>query len=268
MFKKLLMSGVGLVALTTIPAAAADIPVKAPRTATVVAAVYDWTGFYIGVHGGGGWGKKESSTPAFTIGGLPIAAASSSNKPSGWLAGGQIGYNFYQSPTPSWFGGRLVLGVEAQGSWADLEDTVACSSTVVGGPVLNANCSSNVDALGTVAVRYGTAWDRFFLYSKLGVAWARDEYSVVSTSGLLPGASFSADETRWGWMSGTGLEIAMGSNWSIKGEYNYMSMGKERVTFSGTPAGVAFDSDIKQCIHVIKFGVNYRFGSRAVVARY
>ena len=264
---KLTTSSFSLLALAAAiaPAAAADLPVKAPPV--VFATVYDWTGFYIGVHGGGGWGRKEAENGAFTVFGFPITASSETTKPSGWLAGGQIGYNFYQSPTPWWFGGRVVIGIEAQGSWADLDDTVGCSQTVVGGPTLTADCGSKVKSLGSVALRYGTAWDRFYLYSKIGLAWARDEYSVVSTTpGLI--ASFSADETRWGWMSGTGVEMAMSGNWSIKAEYNYMSMGRERVTFSGTPAGVTFDSDIKQRIHVVKFGINYRFGGQTVVARY
>jgi outer membrane immunogenic protein len=247
------------------PATAADLPIKAPPL--VAAAVYNWVGFYVGVHGGGGWAKKVSETGPITIGGFPVAASSATSKPSGWLAGGQIGYNFYQSPDPWWFGGRVVIGVEAQGSWADLDDTIACSSTALVVPpvTLTANCTSKVKALGTVALRYGTAWDRFYLYSKIGFAWASDEYSLVSTTPGLA-ASFSGDETRFGWMSGTGAEIAMGNNWSIKGEYNYMGMGKERVTLSG--AAGTFESEIKQRIHVVKFGLNYRFGGGAVVARY
>jgi outer membrane immunogenic protein len=68
-------------------------------------------------------------------------------------------------------------------------------------------------------------------------------------------------------MSGTGIEIALSGNWSMKGEYNYMNLGTRSVTFTGTPAGVTFDGDIRQRIHVVKFGVNYRFGG-PVVARY
>jgi outer membrane immunogenic protein len=260
---KSVASGFSMLALVAAvaPASAADLPVKAPPP--VVAAVYDWTGFYIGVHGGGGWGKKDGTSQDFLVGGVVVAASQATIKPSGWLAGGQIGYNFYQSPTPWWFGGRVVIGVEAQGSWADMDESVTCFSGA-----FTANCTAKVNSLGTVALRYGTTWDRVFLYSKLGVAWSRDEYTIVSTVPGVP-ASFSGDETRWGWMSGIGIELALAGNWSIKGEYNYMSLGKEQVSFSGTPAGTTFDVEIKQRIHVVKFGVNYRFGGGgAVVARY
>lgn len=259
---KLFASAVSMLSLAAAiaPAAAADLPVKAPPP--VVEAVYDWTGFYIGVHGGGGWGRKEATSRDFTVGGVPVAASQAKIKPSGWLAGGQIGYNFYQSPTAWWFGGRFVLGVEAQGSWADMDETVSCFSGA-----FTARCTAKVDSLGTVALRYGTAWNRFFFYSKIGVAWARDKYTIDSTVPGFP-ATFSADETRWGWMSGTGAELALGNNWSAKAEYNYMGLRRETVTFSGTPAGVSFDAEIKQRIHLVKFGLNYHFGSQAVVARY
>jgi len=77
----------GLVAaalvLTTVVAGAADpLPTPAYRVAPVMPVVYDWTGFYVGGHVGGGW-----------TGGA-----------SGVLGGGQAGFN-YQT-------GQWVLGVE------------------------------------------------------------------------------------------------------------------------------------------------------------
>src|SRR5437660_6281355 len=115
--RKLMSKSVGMLALvaTLGPAAAADMPVKAWP---LDAAIYDWTGFYIGAHGGGGWGSKDVSAPPFPFGGATITPASSTNNISGWLAGGQIGYNFQGGPGP--FGGRWVIGGEAQVSWANL----------------------------------------------------------------------------------------------------------------------------------------------------
>ena len=59
MKKNLLLAAVSLVALSAAaPALAADLAArpytKAPPAA--IAAVYDWSGFYIGINGGGGWG--------------------------------------------------------------------------------------------------------------------------------------------------------------------------------------------------------------------
>ena len=59
--KKFLLATVGLVALgIAAPASAADLAArpytKAPPP--VVAPIYDWSGFYIGANGGGGWSNK------------------------------------------------------------------------------------------------------------------------------------------------------------------------------------------------------------------
>ena len=47
------------VLLSPVAAGAADLAVKAPPV-TPVAAVYNWTGFYIGLNGGYGWGSQDA----------------------------------------------------------------------------------------------------------------------------------------------------------------------------------------------------------------
>ena len=64
--KKLLLAGVAVIALGTISASAADIqrrqmPAKAPMY--VPPPLYSWTGFYIGINGGGAWGRSDYSAP-------------------------------------------------------------------------------------------------------------------------------------------------------------------------------------------------------------
>ena len=59
--KKILLGTVALVALgMRAPASAADLAArpytKAPPP--MIAAIYDWSGFYIGLNGGGGWSHK------------------------------------------------------------------------------------------------------------------------------------------------------------------------------------------------------------------
>jgi outer membrane immunogenic protein len=68
----------------------------------------------------------------------------------------------------------------------------------------------------------------------------------------------TADDTRWGWTVGAGIEYAFASNWSAKVEYDFMDFGKQRATFSG-PAVLPFNFDIDQHVHVVKAGINYKF---------
>jgi outer membrane immunogenic protein len=247
--------GMTMAVLLAAPAMAADMPVKAPVAAAPVSvAHYSWTGFYSGAHGGYAWGRKEwvdvTNVPAVPIGAHNV---------SGWLAGGQLGYN--------WQSGNLVLGIEAQASWTDAD------GSHVFGPV---SYSTEIKWLGTIAGRIGYAWERALIYAKGGAAFVDEDYTgrttvtfVFNNATIPAGAAIlRADETRWGWMAGGGLEIALAGNWSGKAEYNYMHLGKRSIAFSSVPPFVSTESfRIDQHLHVVKFGINYRFGG-PVVARY
>jgi outer membrane immunogenic protein len=242
--KIILLPGFALAALVAGPAIAADIVTKAPvRAAPAVAPVDNWAGFYVGGHVGNGWGEKDWSNPE---------ADPSSRRPdhvNGFIAGGQFGFN--------WQTGPWVFGGEAQASWANLDGGHHYVPTDV-------YFFSKVDSLGTLAGRIGYGWNRSMFYAKGGAGWAYDRHWIYDgPTGALLGA---ARETRWGWMAGAGWEYALSGPWSAKIEYNYMDFGNKRLTFSGGSLGV-FPGDIDQQIHVVKAGINYRFGE-PVVARY
>jgi opacity protein-like surface antigen len=89
----------------------------------------------------------------------------------------------------------------------------------------------------------------------------------ISVPGVIQPASLS--DNRWGWMVGTGVELAINNNWSAKVEYNYMDLGTKNYVFNVVPAVPAFNNwEITQRLHLIKFGLNYRFGWGPVVAAY
>jgi outer membrane immunogenic protein len=76
--------------------------------------------------------------------------------------------------------------------------------------------------------------------------------------------AFSGSDTRTGWFIGVGLEHALWNQFSVKIEYNYIDLGSEDVTLSNHH-NVTFDVD--QQIHIVKAGINYRFGGPAVLGR-
>jgi outer membrane immunogenic protein len=255
-------SSIVMLALPATSASAADMPVKAPRPAPVAAAVYSWTGFYIGGHVGYGWGEFDTTAVTAT-GSFPAGFQFATREPNGILAGGQIGFN-YQT-------GNVVLGVEAQGSWADMNDSVRTNSPV------NTNYNiarAEVDWIVTVAGRLGIAVNNWLLYGKGGWAWAKTQAhaETFNAAGTLLSITTNSG-TRDGWMAGVGGEYGFAGNWSVKIEYNYIDLGKDRVASTNTtvPGGVVTtllrDSDAQ--IHLIKGGINFRWGGAApVVARY
>jgi outer membrane immunogenic protein len=262
------------------PASAADLPIKS-RPVVQPPPVFSWTGFYIGAHVGGAWGTTEStlknisftgcepegSTPVIecesgSLGGflIPISQTQS----NGFLGGVQAGYNWQATP---W----LVLGVEAQFSWTDLEGTSPC--------VVILACSTKHDWITTVAGRVGWTIDRLMLYLKGGVAWSKVDYSASLALGPeVPVGNFSTSvsDTRVGAMFGAGAEYAFLHNWSAKIEYNYIRFKDKDYTFplsfvdNGNSLNLSFDTTIKEHVHLIKAGLNYRFdwGKAPVVARY
>ena len=234
-------------------AVAADMPVKAPP---IVAAPYDWSGVYVGVHAGYGGGMKDwDGTIADFVA-------------RGFLAGGQVGINKQIS--------SLVFGLELNGSWADISGS---QTATFGGPIFGGTSAqtvrSRIDGLVTIAGRAGLAADRWFVFAKAGLTMAHETHSVNNNVNQIgppvvnASVQVSGDETRLAPMLGFGAEYALGGNWSVKGEYDYFRLGTTTTTLRGTATvnGVTTpfraDQPIEEAIHAVKVGVNYRFGDIA-----
>jgi outer membrane immunogenic protein len=222
-------------------ALAADLPVKARPAPVMAEPIASWSGLYIGAHVGGAWGTIESDfvSPPATI---------ASGTLNGFIGGGQIGYNFQNGP--------IVFGIEADASWTNLSGKTPC--LVVG------SCEREVDWFGTVTGRIGFVADRALIYVKGGGAWAQFDY----TTSFGGGPALTADDTKWGWTVGAGVEYAFLPNWSAKLEYNFMDFGKDTIDFTVPfgPGTVPVES--QQFIHAVKFGLNYKFTTGPILARY
>ena len=111
--KKIAFATVAVSMLLTGAASAADLgarPYYSKAPAPILAA-YNWSGFYIGVNGGGGWADK--CWDIYNNVGAVVAPAfrEGCHTASGGTIGGQVGYR--------WQAGNWVFGLEGQGNWAD-----------------------------------------------------------------------------------------------------------------------------------------------------
>jgi outer membrane immunogenic protein len=249
--KKFLLGAVGLVALSmSAPASAADLAARPyTKAPPMVAAIYDWTGFYIGANGG--WGSSRKCWDLTTAAGAFIGNEGCHDA-TGGTAGGQIGYR--------WQSAAFVFGLEAQGNWADFRGRNTSLFAAV-----NTN-ESKVDAFGLFTGQIGWAFNTALLYVKGGAAVTSDRYrSFTTAAGVLNGTS--GDDTRWGGTVGVGLEYAFAPNWSAGIEYDHLFLGN-RTTGIVTPAGALFATDrIRQDVDLVTVRVNYRWGG-PVVAKY
>ncbi|HEV2156420.1 outer membrane protein [Bradyrhizobium sp.] len=247
------LGALSLVAVTT-QAGAADLAARPyTKAPPMIAAIYDWSGFYIGANGG--YGSSRNCWDG-TVG-FPAGVAEGCHDATGAVAGGQVGYR--------WQSNAFVFGLEAQGDWADLSGRNA--STVFG--VAN---RTRIDAFGLFTGQVGYAWNNALLYVKGGGAVTRNRYSGLGTGGL-GGAEFDrADDTRWGGTIGVGFEYGFAPNWSVGLEYDHLFMSHRDITLTSngalTPAGTFSRTDrIGQDVDLITARINYRFGG-PLVAKY
>ncbi|KRQ99650.1 hypothetical protein CQ12_16950 [Bradyrhizobium jicamae] len=248
--KKALLGTIAFIALAA-PASAADLAarpyVKAPPP---VVPIYDWSGFYIGINGGGG--SAHQCWDVVNAGGVVVAppVGMGCHKATGGTVGGQIGYR--------WQIANSVFGLEAQGNWSDFKGS---NANLAFAGVQN---ESKLDAFGLFTGQVGYAWNNVLLYVKGGAAVVRDKYRVFDfASGL---TIDNGSETRWGGTVGAGVEFGLAPNWSIGVEYDHLFMGHRDVDvfltlgLVGRPAG-AFDGTarIGQDVDIGLVRVNYRW---------
>ena len=239
--KKLMLVTASMLALgAAAPAVAADLAARPyTKAPPMVQAAYDWSGFYIGINGGGGTSHNSWDNSVF--------GPEGSHDATGGTVGGQIGYRWQQGP--------IVFGIEAQGNWADFSGDNVSS---VFAPDSN---RTKIDAFGLFTGQIGYAWNNALLYVKGGAAVTDNKYEVISGLGL--GTLASTTDTRWGGTVGVGFEYGFAPNWSFGVEYDHLFMGHQDVTF---PVLAQTDS-VKQDVDLFTARVNYRFGGPAV-ARY
>ena len=220
--KKFIISGLAIASLTLAGSAnAADLGVRPAYKAPpppVVAPAYNWTGFYIGGHFGGGWARKaweersnfdtgfgdicffDGFCPFDDLSYAPGSAFGQngfvgSHNAIGPLGGFQAGFNWQP------LGSHWVFGIEGQFSFADLkgdhQNSISGAALVeprVWGPgepiipsidngTINDRFSTKVTDIATIAGRIGITsdlFDRTLFYVKGGGAYARDKYGVSS----------------------------------------------------------------------------------------
>jgi len=248
---------VGLVALGAAPSFAADLPARTyTKAPAMIAAVYDWTGFYVGLNGGGGFAHScWTNTSVAGVATVPNVSEGCHDA-SGGMVGGQVGYR--------WQSANWVFGVEGQGDWADFKGSNV-SAAGLAAPLTGITNQTKIDALGLITGQVGYAWNNVLWYVKGGAAVTHDRYhGYVTGTGLLLD---SADETRWGGAVGTGVEVGFAPNWTVGVEYDHMFMGKHTLTLTTPGAAVTRTDTVKQDVDLASVRVNYRWGG-PVVAKY
>jgi len=273
--KRFALTIAAAIGFVSVNAHAADLrmPVKAPPP--VAAAVWSWTGFYIGVNGGYSWGRSRSDA-AFTTGtGVVIVPPAGSILGNGFdltggLAGGQIGYNWQMS---NW-----LIGLEGDGQWASERGSTSflCAAPVVGAclPGLTVvppgatgtagTISQKIEAFGTFRGRVGwLVTPEVLLYGTGGLAVGSVRTSLglagFTTAGAPIAITAANSTTRVGWTAGAGIEGMFARNWSAKLEYLYMDLGSFNNSLALAAPGLAINARSRVTDNILRAGINYHF---------
>src|ERR1700722_19872277 len=154
--KKFLLCSAAAISLVSAArsALAADMSRPPPYVPAPMMPLYSWTGFYIGANGGGAW---ASGTLSNNVTGASISASH-----SGFIGGGQLGYN--------WQFGNFVLG----GEW--LFDGTDLNASGTAG---NFSASAHTDWVGTATARFGWAFNNWLWHGKAGGAWVQNSATAT-----------------------------------------------------------------------------------------
>jgi outer membrane immunogenic protein len=245
---------------------AADLPARMPvKTApAVIAAAPVWSGFYVGLFAGYGWGRAKATAPFDGNTGFFYNFLGNAYRfdADGFFGGATVGYNMQS--------GAIVYGVEAEAGYLGLKgsalepnDLPATTDTVT-------RFKSNI--YGALYARLGFAAGNALFYGKGGVAVLNAEASTIDPCAGTPGCgtttlTMTGDKVMVGWSAGGGIEWMFGGGWSAKAEYAYFDFGKIDTAGPSSVPGEFYRQSVEVTAHTAKLGVNYRWGG-PVVARY
>jgi len=282
-------------ALGSASALATDLPSRTYTKAPAAAApAYNWSGWYGGLNAGwvGGSGRVSNdasivstSTAPVNAEAMVLGATNTAGTSSGFIGGGQFGYNYQ-------FSHLFVAGFEAdiQGlsgahkrssSAIPLLDGQSEGEGNIASVVTNSTTTRDLSYLGTLRARIGVlAVPSFLLYATGGLAYGGVKsdttiaQSVTNTDrpppSTLTSGSFSG--TRVGYVVGGGGEWMLSANWSAKLEYLHYDLGSatyatgglannlEQASLQGSgTAAVATSSKVRFNDNIVRVGVNYHF---------
>jgi len=234
-------------------AAVSNYGLAAPSMA---AAVYDWSGHYIGVNAGYGsahgcWSVEDPTSVGC-------------HNSTGATVGAQLGYR--------WQLKNWVFGVEAQGNWAALSGSnVANTNIDWTNGVTN---RTKIDSFALLTGSVGVALNNVLLYVKGGGAYVNTNYERLGSPEYTTTGNYTgnASQVRWNPVVGAGVEYGFSPNWTIGAEYNHVFRSDKQVLMDcsdlgHTCLGETAHFQMTQDLDMVLVRLNYRFGGPRV-ARY
>jgi outer membrane immunogenic protein len=183
---------------------------------------YDWSGGYLGLQAGYGWGDSiQIDANNVSTGGYDI---------EGFVGGVTAGWNHQVD--------NFVVGVETDLSMSSIDGA--------SGAPFAGLYTTDINWFGTGRLRAGFAVDEVLLYATGGLAFGEIEADA-------PFANVKRDKVNLGWTVGAGAEWAATQNLSLKLEYLFVDLGDITIP---SPVPLTADADEN---HIVRMGLNWHF---------
>jgi outer membrane immunogenic protein len=225
---------------------------------------YDWTGFYVGGHGGFGFGKSTNgyTSEQQAING-PIQTGDTVRL-NNVIGGGQIGVNRQT--------GMVVVGLEADADLGNqrvsgsLQNVNSSTLNCPFGPFdpcitvplnLTRAYTERLEWFTTERGRIGVALGGWLIYGTGGFAYGQIDTIVSLTQNGGATATYSTTQGHWGWAAGAGIETALTANLTFRLEYLYLDLGN--MTSFTNLLGFGLTTTNRITDNLIRGGFNYRF---------
>jgi outer membrane immunogenic protein len=231
------MAALAAIQLMGSAAHAADLaPVDSP---------IDWSGAYIGLNAGAAFSRGEWDNSA-DPNAIPFnVLIDFTAKNTGFIGGGQIGYNHQIN--------QLVLGIEGDLDYLGIDGNNAPVNFAY-----DAYIHTEQKWLGSVVGRLGYASDRLLIYGTAGVAFTSYEFTTINYNLSTFIVNHPADD-RTGWTAGAGAEYAVTDKLTAGIDFRHYDFGRNTLS-SSDPAGPGLDVlRVKEIDNVIKARINYKF---------
>jgi outer membrane immunogenic protein len=223
----------------------------------------DWSGFYVGVDGGGAFGDLVTTGSSLTTSGtlFGITPTTPGTYPgedstaglNGGFGGVYAGINRQNGP--------LVFGAELDAALSRLTETRTIPGTLGGPPRIDT--SADIDWFATLRGRLGVAHGPMLVYGTAGVVVAHGvgAITVTASGGTVPPPYGAGDDDlQTGLVLGGGVETALGRHWTARAEYLHLELPAARYDFAFDTVDSSMATSREAVSeNLLRLGLSYKF---------
>ncbi len=239
--------------------------------ATAARAEHDWSGPYVGVNGGHGWGQASTE---FAGDGDADGLFGTGTGTAGEANDGNYTQQFYRDVYGLYFGYNVrvwkgfVAGFEAAYNLTNMnvESKNALVSSNWTGTTIAADL--RIMSLFSLAPQVAYGWGPALFRMKGGISGGRVAshlWTDQNNGGNLNPTEFGQDQTQLGWMIGGGIDFALTDHWIAGVAFDYYDIGKLHFGGLAVPdTNWPLAYEVHPVLRTGTFRLAYKFGSGSV----